>query len=250
MTLDLYAAAHDAFCRTPLHPGPCKGWKGTVRSTSKAIRERQAQGVKSNPIVQPVANIGKPSRTGRADLAVSPEKMEQEWEGHWNKMTPTQKTAAYRYSGYDYGKMNAVLRDPGSIAGDQDAFDAALMSRELQSAMAPAPRGTKAFRGLYSRGLGISDNPTLEEMQALVGDTLINDAFTSTTVNRDLSFAGNVRMDIEVPKGTPSLWMGKNSSVPSEAELLLAAGAKMKILGVEPYPGQAGSYIVKARIVP
>lgn len=249
MTLDLYSTGHQAFCRSPLHPGPCKGWKGTVRSTSKNIRAKADAGVKHVSPVKSNKEIGKPSRYGQVPYAVAPAVMQKDWEGHWDSLSTKQRDAVDEYSGGGYADMNNILRNPPDNPDeiDQEYIDQAAL---VQSAMAPAPRATKAFRGMYANGLGISKNPSLEEIQGLIGHTLVNDAFTSTSVDRKASFNGNVRLEIEVPKGTPSIYLGTNSQFPKESELLLAAGAKMKIVGVEEIPEDPGSYRVKVRVVP
>lgn len=279
MDLDLYGHGHATFCLNPLHPGPCKGWKknnggGAAPSAPKKAAAPKAPKAPAAPkapttkkatakkvpagagagadpgFIKPAAEIGKPSKTGRADLAVAPEKMTADWKAHWSTLDAKQKQAAREYSGGGYYSMNGLLRAaPGSPEATNPDPETLAEIRDLQSAMAPAPRGTKVFRGMHAKGLGLPDEPTLAQVQALVGSTLVNDAFTSTTVDRQAAFHGNIKLQIEVPKGTPSLYLGDHSAFPTEKELLLAAGAKMKILGVERDTKNPDNYIVKARIV-
>jgi hypothetical protein len=115
--------------------------------------------------------------------------------------------------------------------------------------MAPSPRATKVFRGTNTASVGLSKNPTLAEMQALVGKNLVNEAFTSTSVSADEIFAGNLEFDIEMPEGTPSLWLNGNSRLPDEHEVLLDAGSKMQVLSVTESPAGSGNYKVKTRVV-
>jgi hypothetical protein len=105
------------------------------------------------------------------------------------------------------------------------------------------------FRGTNTASVGLSKNPTLAEMQALVGKNLVNEAFTSTSVKADEIFAGNLEFDIDVPEGTPSLWLNGNSRLPDEAEVLLDAGAKMQVLSVTESPAGSGNFKVKTRVV-
>lgn len=251
MILDLYCTGHTAFCRNPLHPGPCKGWrKGKVTSTSERIRQRvESTGQAHVSPVRSIDQIGKPSTRGAANYAVAPNVMEKEWAGHWASLSTKQKDAVEEYSGGGYSDMNTALRKP---ADEWDDFEKDVIHQAalVQSAMAPAPRGTKVFRGMGLAGLGLPGNATIADLEKLVGNTLVNDAFTSTTVDRKAQFHGDVKLEIEVPKGTPSLWLGSNSQWPKEQELLLAAGAKMKVVGATEIPGQPGKYTVKVRVVP
>lgn len=266
MTAELY---HGQFCRNPLHPGPCKGWKkGTPKAVDAPAKPTPAK--KAAPAAKPAApakgtvtalvkpkpparvtppsEIGKPSRTGRADFAVSRAAMDKDWKAHNDSLSKDQKKSAYDYTTSDYLYMNRVLGKPEGEKLSRDDKRYLKQSQTLQGAMAPAPRGTKVYRGAYLNSIGLDNKATLADVQALVGKTLVNDGFTSTTVKRSEIFAGNLEMEIEVPKGTPSLWLNGNSQLPNEQELLLAAGAKIKVLAVEEI--RRGEYKIRARIVP
>lgn len=267
MTVEMY---HGQFCRNPLHPGPCKGWKSRVRNTStgrtaaeetqerREARKQQPttpESAKPKPIVKPIREIGKPSRTGKADFAIAPSVMEKDWRAHNNTLTPEQESAVRRYSGSWYTPMNELLR--GQVTPEQRASskaywdDVEAQAQLVQESMAPAPRGTKVFRGMRTDALGLGSNPSAEQIQSLVGQVLVNDAFTSTSVNRDAAFSGGVHLQIEVPKGSPTLWMNGNSGIPTEQELLLAAGSKMRIDGVDVVDTYYGrEYRIRARLVP
>lgn len=260
---------HGAFCRNPLHPGPCKGWRSKQRNTStgktakeepstraRAKRQPTTPAAATPPkIVKPIKEIGVPSRYGKVKGAVPAAQMEKDWRAHNDTLNGSQESAVRAYSGTSYTSMNDLLRGKISEA-DMKLYKAfydkiEVQARDVQSAMAPAPKGTLAFRGMRSDALGLGANPTEEQILGLVDHVLVNDAFTSTTVDPYAAFSGDVQLEIEVPKGAPSLWMNGNSGIPGEQELLLAAGSKMKVLSVEVEDGWYGrSYKVKGRIVP
>lgn len=232
---------HGAFCRNPLHPGPCKGWRSRQRKTSVGSTQQ---------IVKPVGEIGKPARGGKADTLVPASTMSEDWAAHTASLSPEQKAAAQAYVGTSYNSINPLLRGQLSQAEMEEfkPFYAkmAQFAQQVQDSMAPAPRGTLALRGMESDGLGLGSSPTREQIEGLVGSVLINDAFTSTTVDPSMVFSGDVRLRIEVPKGTPSLWLG---DLGKESELLLAAGGKMRIDAVE-VVGNGQQYVITGRMVP
>jgi hypothetical protein len=203
--------------------------------------------------VKTTKSIGTPSRTGKANQRRSADQMDEDWEAHNDTLSSRQRFAVERYSESGYESMNALLRRPADGEGDRGDKSTLALCQDLQAAMAPAPKGQAVFRGLYSNGLGLGSHPSEEEVKALEGGVLVSDAFVSTSVNPNSAFSGDVKVEIEVPKGTPSLWVKPNSAHPGEDELLLAAGSKIKIISVEVTPASMffpASYKVKARIVP
>jgi len=254
--------ALNEFCRAPLHPGPCKGWKGTGGKSSsstsapapKAAPKPRASRAKAAPRsvppkrVTPSAEIGTPSPTSKVTKALKPAQMETDWAAHNDTLSKAQKSAVHDYTTSDYFQINNALK---AVDAKPTREQKALIAKAemIQSAMAPAPKGTKVFRGTNTASVGLPAKPTLAEMKALVGKDLVNDAFTSTSVSADEIFAGNLEFEIDMPEGTPSLWLNGNSRLPDEHEVLLAAGAKMRVVGVNESPPGSGNYQVKTRIV-
>lgn len=294
---------HGQFCRNPLHPGPCKGWKkaqGGASAPAKAAPAKKATKASPAPpppappakkavkkaapaapapvrgtgpkfpkrtaprdLVTPNSKIGKPSTTGKADIPISKTTMQIDWEKHNAKLTKKQKEAVNLYSTGAHHYINRYMRTPegetpeaAPQTGNLKGVNMATLAATLQDSMAPAPRGTKVFRGMGFRSAGLSANPTESEIRALAGKVMKNDGFTSTSVSRDQAFEGferGIEMQLEVPKGTPSLWLNGNSDLPWEQELLLASGAKIEVISVSKKPGTSGTGTVwqmKARVVP
>ena len=252
--------ALNEFCRAPLHPGPCKGWKGSklatpspAKTVTKAARsvpsKRSAPAVKPPRRVTPSAEIGEPSTTAKVTKAVKPSVMDSDWAAHNDTLSKAQRDAVHEYTTSGYFQINNALKSQDAkLTREQKA--AIARAETIQSAMAPAPRSSKLFRGTNTASVGLSAKPTLAEMQALVGKDLVNDAFTSTSVDAGEIFGGNLEFEIDMPEGTPSLWLDGNARVPSEQEVLLAAGAKMNVTSVKENPPGSGNYQVKTRIVP
>lgn len=199
--------------------------------------------------VKAAADIGTPSADGKVGRAPKESAMTAEWKAHNDSLTKEQRQAVRTYSTTDYMEINGVLRQPpgAKLTAKQKQF--AKQAEILQDAMAPAPRGVKAFRGSNLQSLGLPKDATVDDVKAMLGKTVINDAFTSTSTDPEEIFGGNVEFEIDVPEGTPSVWMNGNARVPSEQELLLAAGSKMKITGVREVPAGSGQYKIKGRIV-
>jgi hypothetical protein len=280
---DLY---HGQFCRAPLHPGPCKGWKkGNASAPTPAKKAAPAApkkaaapkakpkgGLGPSPQVAPKypktpaqsikqnSKIGKPSKTGKADIAIAPDVMEADWKAHNDSLTVHQRKAVNLYSTGVHHYMNRFLRTrPGDEpeaapqTGYMKGLDLAKESARVQDSMAPAPRGTKVYRGMGFRSAGLPFDASDGDIRALAGKTLVNDGFTSTSVNRTQAFQGferGIEMELEVPKGTPSLWLNGNSDLPWESELLLASGAKIEVQSItKTGTGASAVWKMKARVV-
>lgn len=240
------------FCRNPLHPGPCKGWRRGGSKTPDVTPSKPSAKSKPAPKPAPAAKTpaaSKPSATGKATTAVKPKVMEADWKDHNDSLTKEQQDAVHEYTTSGYFAINNALKGtPPKTARERKAVEKA--TGLIRSSMAPAPRATKVFRGTNTASVGLSKNPTLAEMQALVGKTLVNDAFTSTSVDAGEIFGGNLEFDIDMPEGTPSLWLNGNSRLPDEHEVLLDAGSRMQVLSVRESPAGSGNFKVKTRITP
>lgn len=236
------------FCRTPLHPGPCKGWKRGGSKTSDGPASKPAAKPKAAPAAKAPA-ASKPSTASKVTTAVKPRVMDADWKDHNDSLSKDQRQAVHDYTTSDYFAINNALKGtPPKTARERKAIEKT--TALIRSSMAPAPRATKIFRGTNTASVGLPKNPTLAEMKALVGKTLVNDAFTSTSVSADEIFAGNLEFDIEMPEGTPSLWLNGNSRLPDEHEVLLDAGSRMQVLSVRESPAGSGNFKVKTRMTP
>ena len=65
-----------------------------------------------------------------------------------------------------------------------------------------------------------------------VGDELVIPQFMSTSINTEYAqdFNGPFFAEIRVPRGTKSLYLGNNSQLPEESELLLSRGLRYKVI--------------------
>ena len=200
-------------------------------------------------LVKSPSEIGTPSADGKVGKAPSEAAMTAEWAAHNSSLSKAQARSVKDYSENDYADMNSVLRQPPGTKLTARQKEFAKQAETLQSAMAPAPRGVKVYRGSDLRSLGLPKDASAADVKALLGKTVINDAFTSTSTDPEQVFVGNAEFEIEVPEGAPSIWLNGNARVSSEQELLLAAGSKMQITGVREVPPGSGQYKIKGRIV-
>ena len=198
--------------------------------------------------VKAPTEVGTPSADGKT-ARIRESVMNADWKAHNDSLTDAQRKAVKTYSTTDYMEMNGVLRQPPGTKLTKRQKEFVKQSEILQSAMAPTPKGVKVFRGSNLQSLGLPKDATAADVKAMLGKTVINDAFTSTSTDPDEIFGGNLELEIDVPEGTPAVWMNGNARVPSEQELLLAAGSKMQITGVREVPPGSGQYKVKGRIV-
>lgn len=75
-------------------------------------------------------------------------------------------------------------------------------------------------------------NGTLD-WNSLVGKTFEDRAFVSTSVERETAFKGEVRWEINAPKGSKGGMVNTFSMFPNENELLLPRNSKFLIKGID-----------------
>jgi len=153
-------------------------------------------------------------------------------------ITPEDKRAISDYAGSDFGPTNEWLRsgqrgytDP-HIKGITDALD---------RNMTPLDAPIDVDRYVDSDVMGLSDNP-----QDLIGKTIVDDGFVSTTVDGEklkssygANFFGDTHIRVHVKPGHRALYVGRpgdggqsyNALSPSdvEQELILARGSGIRI---------------------
>jgi phage portal protein BeeE len=161
---------------------------------------------------------------------------------HGITWTPDQVAAITNYSGGGYTGMNGYLRgksDASPLVKKQVA--------DLQAAMVPVQE-----HALVLRGTGWDQFPEgfrqADAVEKLVGKTIVDQGFVSTSV---AGVGGHfshqpVKLEIEVPKGTPAVFLKKYSYHDSENELLLAAGTKFRVVSVSHANGKTH---VRLRVV-
>lgn len=153
--------------------------------------------------------------------------------------TTTQKRDLTYYTGSNYTAMNRYLREGGSASPrTREAIAGA------QAGMRPSTRPILVQRGTGFAQFGVHG---YEETVALVGKTLQDRGFMSTSVGGSAAFGGAVRLDIECPVGTPMAFVKSISHFKGENEMLLAAGHKYRVVSVTREGYQT---VVRVRIVP
>lgn len=185
------------------------------------------------------------------------------------KWTPQEIQAVQRYTtSVGYQTTNAVLRNDQTrlnMFSISQLKDGVKNAQALQSAMTPTiVSGIKVFRGTGAQAFGSPGKDiSFDDLKKFEGKTITDDGFVSTTILDEKStgfdYTKNpIRMEIEVPPGTPALYV--SSATPgysSENELILAAGTTLEIIEVrKATPAEKAAHsnslkhIVRARVVP
>jgi len=149
------------------------------------------------------------------------------------KWTSSQRSAAKLYSSNEYRYINAALRK-GS------AEDYASTVEDLDS-LFDSPQGKLNKPVKVTRGVGDS-HPLVELVNSapdnLTEGFLFEDlAYQSTSIRTNMSW-GSYTLEITVPKGSRAVYLGPPpdsfSDYPSEKELLLDRGTKMRVTKYDP----------------
>lgn len=148
----------------------------------------------------------------------------------------TESSALRSYSGSSYMEMNGYLRGSGGYISD--AMKRAV--NNAQKGMRAMPRKLLVHRGCSFKQFGLS---SYEEALGMVGKTMQEKGFLSTSVGGRAAFSGAVYLEIEVPVGTKAAFIKSISQHASENELLIAAGTKYEVLSVT-----KDGYQVKVRV--
>lgn len=181
----------------------------------------------------------------RGQIQIEQDEQRREQERPWTKR---QVAAVSAYSGGDYKFMNGVLR--GTRQRVLPAGTEANIAH-IRSAMLPLREHT-----VVSRRTGWDQLPEgfrdVESAQRLVGMTLQDKGFTSTSVGRADSVMDNgaaVGLVIEAPAGTRALFVREHSAMPGEDELLLADGTEFEVISVDRVAHQfSAGVLIRVRV--
>lgn len=156
--------------------------------------------------------------------------------------SPTQRGALSYYTSNNYTMMNGILRgtQPGAAS-----YIAKI--RQAQAGMRPSTRAMTLYRGTGVSQFGLPYGAGFDDLKALVGKTMEDKGFMSTSVGSRAAFSGRVILQIEAPTGTPMAFVKSISHYKSENEMLLAAGTRYR---VEEVTQSGGTFIVRVRVVP
>lgn len=160
-------------------------------------------------------------------------------------LTPQQYQAARAYTGSSYMAMNSFMRSFGTQNTDKAAS-----SLHVQQGMKPLPQSMSLYRNV-STVFDDKWKPSVAELQGLIGKKFYEDAFASTSIDGKFGSSHPYRFIIEVPEGTPAIWVEDFSMNSGEKEFLLAAGLKYEVLDAEAIgTGYSEKIVIRLRVVP
>lgn len=168
--------------------------------------------------------------------------------------TRAQREAIRDYTGNDgFLRVNGVMRGHLDL-GKHERQKVTTQIRHLAAAMRPTDRPLVVFRNsdLHALGIRSSDAATqFEELRKLQGRVLQDAAFVSTSLERDATGSkAPLRLEIEVPAGTPAAYVGEISDFPEEKELILGPGQRLQVVSIAGDPRQGERVVVQVRVVP
>ena len=156
-------------------------------------------------------------------------------------VTPSQRASLRYYTGSDYMSINKCLRfNIGCTPSIQKHI------AQGTAGMRPTTQNITTFRGTGFAAFGVSN---VAELEAMIGQTVQEPGFSSTSVLPGKAFGGSVAMQIEIPAGTPGAYVGSFSHHKTEREFLLPPGTKFRIIEVKP-GGYGSTALVRVEVVP
>lgn len=170
--------------------------------------------------------------------------------------SPDAFDALTEYQGTRYKAMNRVLRTGEEAKGLTGEFIDDLksmfsISRTHTTVTVQRGVGLEAFQPPSTVGLTADEASDLldNHMAAFKGGVFEEKAFMSTTMG-GAAPVRSVRMEIEVPEGTPAVdvnhVLGEQSAFSTEKELILPPGTRVNITEVD---SDRFGYVVKGRVV-
>lgn len=142
------------------------------------------------------------------------------WRDAYGQLTPEEDDAVMAYTGDSYGPMNKALQAKGPLTGEfrdlASRLDRVLHKRPVPESMVVTRVTSLAeFRGA--------------DMNFLAGKTVDQPGYMSTTLGPEPTHGspndpGRVILHLDVPAGTPGMYVDPISSIPGDNELLLGKG--------------------------
>lgn len=146
-----------------------------------------------------------------------------------------QAAALKHYTAAAYRAINGHLRG-GKVPSEADKSTIGHLDSLLGAASLPAD--TTVYRGLGSLAVQQLFGPT---GKVKAGQIIEDPGFLSSTTDENVSRrffainpAKNILMKINAPKGSSALDVSKYSDDPSEKEVLIARGARLKVVRFDP----------------
>lgn len=142
------------------------------------------------------------------------------WRSAYGQLTPEEDGAVQDYTGDSYGPLNKILRAGHSLTG---GFRDLVGRLDRVMNKQPVPENTVAIR------VTSLDAFHGANMRTLAGETFHEPAYMSTALGPEPTYGsaddpGRVVLHLDVPAGTPGMYVDPVSSTPGERELLLGRG--------------------------
>lgn len=121
--------------------------------------------------------------------------------------------------------------DAGSIAAKVKAIDAGFQAPQVKP-LEDWTIVTRGTNGGWELGLG-TDSPDFDDIQKMVGKTVQNKSFISTSLDKQSAFGGSMKIIYKLPPGFKGIFMGNSSTLTqhsSEREMMLPRNLQYKIL--------------------
>jgi hypothetical protein len=237
------------------HPAPLAKWADNLSGSGSGAAEAAKVGLKMGDPVGKRAQKPKPKVNGKAPKFDSTKtaddfkplhahEIQSSQQAHMDtegtQWSPGQAESLANYTTGAYHEINPYLRGKSVTGSPIDGISDLGLERIalIQNGMRPLQQDTLLKRGTDWEFLP-PEYRSFAGAQKLIGKSVTEDAFMSTTVGGEFGeFGGDVKLFIEAPKGSPAAWVNHISHNPGENEVVLAAGTKYKILGVTQDGGQ------------
>ena len=165
------------------------------------------------------------------------------------EMNQAQSGALWDYTMAGYSAINKYLRH-GTPPADDEQAESVNGIKDIDSLIAAQTLNTpiKVIRGVDGAVFGLkSYDGTGEDLSGLVGSVFRDKGFTSTSVKYGAGFYG-VQLEITVPSGKGrGVYVGKESSHPTENEYLLKRNSRFMITGYGKAPD--GEALLKIQVI-
>lgn len=239
---------------TSLYEAKITSWLQTAAGKSKAAEILNPVKPSTAGVKQPI-EIGKP----RTDVTTDDFKffssteinaMQNEMFEQYGQWTQPQKDAIGSYTGAGFDSMNSYLRNDGTTSWGGESTKQSVIN--MQEAMKPATRNVRLIRHTSVPPFSGLTNLSFEDTKLLVGSTVQDKGFVSTSWHTGSNWGGMWELIIDAPEGTPLAYVEPVSYHKSEREVVLAGGTKFKILSVE-QTSTASSFkttVIHVRVVP
>ena len=166
-----------------------------------------------------------------------------------DSLKSSEKSAVTWYTGSAYGPLNENLRSgdsPTDLSKCSDYQQAKIKDLDAALAKGVLKEPVTVYRGSTADLLG--GRKTVADIQELVGATIKDKGYVSTSISKGKTFHGEVGYKIVVPSGKGrGAYVGNISNIPGENEFLLKRNSSFKVMGVV-YSKSLGKPVVTLQV--